>query len=339
MSRALWLSVALLLVIPPLLGGWTVLTSTAFLIEFLSGERWRALTAMTQSPVIRPLQAPAGDRSLAADLYVSPSLRRPSGLVLVHGITYEGKADPHLRAAARLLARAGWAVAVPTVDGLTVLRLRPDDADRVAAAAHALHDAGYRPVAILGISLGAAPALAAAGWSDVSDIVSAVLALGGYASARELLRYTLTGAYAFDGMVGHRPVDEDGITRFASANRELLDGGGGALVANRDPEQVDRLIAALPEDTRRLLDALSPERALDRLRAPLYLIHGRDDPTVPFTESLRLERAARAAGRPVRAVIVGAVTHVDPEDGATVGELVRSWAAFYAFRVTSARGR
>jgi dipeptidyl aminopeptidase/acylaminoacyl peptidase len=262
---------------------------------------------------------------------------RPSGLVLVHGITPQGKDDPQLRTAAALLARAGWAVSVPTIDGLTALRLRPDDAGAVAGATRALFAQGYRPVAMLGISLGAAPTLSAAGEPELAAALSAVLTLGGYASSRELLRYTLTGAYAFGDARGRRPVDENGIARFARANVDLVERGSRSLVANRDPDKVDHLIDALPEDTRRLLDALSPEVDLPRIRVPLFLMHGRGDLTVPFTESLRLDRRARAAGRPVRTVIVGALGHVEPGTRATVSELVASWAAFYAFRVTATR--
>jgi len=91
----------------------------------------------------------------------------------------------------------------------------------------------------------------------------------------------------------------------------------------------------LPPTTRRLLDDLSPESRLGRVRAPLFLVHGRQDPAVPFTESLRLAEAARAAGRPVRATIVGAVGHVDPEERAGWVDLLRLWATFYSFRVTA----
>ena len=168
------------------------------------------------------------------------------------------------------------------------------------APRRALHAQGYRPVALLGISLGAAPTLSAAGEPELAPALSAVLALGGYASSRELLRYTLTGAYAFGATRGRRPVDEDGIARFARANAELLEGGGRALVDNRDPDKVDQLIDLLPEDTRRLLDALSPEIDLPRIRVPLFLIHGRGDRTVPFTETSRLD-SARADGGPAGA--------------------------------------
>ena len=248
---------------------------------------------MTQAPVVRLIDGPAGDPPLAADLYVSPSLLRPSGLVLVHGITPQGKADPQLRTAAELLARAGWAVAVPTIDGLTALRLRPDDAGPVTGATRALYAQGYRPVAMLGISLGAAPTLSAAGEPELAPALSAVLTLGGYASSRELLRYTLTGAYAFGDARGRRPVDEDGIARFARANADLVERGSRSLVDNRDPDKVDHLIDALPEDTRRLLDALSPEAGPAPDPSPA-ISHSR---TRRSDSPVHGELAARSAGQ------------------------------------------
>lgn len=326
MTTAARLLLALLLAVPTLTTAWAQVRTTAFLIEFLNGpEHRRPLSAITPEPARRAL----GPR---IDLYASPALRRPPGLVLVHGLSPEGKDDPRLRQAARLLARAGWAVAVPTVDGLTVLRLRPEDAGAVVAAVRALRAAGYRP-AVLGVSLGAGPALLAAADPSVAAHVTAVLALGGYASATELLRFTLTGAYAFGTESGRGTVYEDAITQFARANAELVHEAGRRLVDNRDPTAFDRLAAGLPSSTRTLLDALSPDRVIGALRAPLFLIHGRSDPAVPFTESQRLAAAARAAGRPVRLAIVGAVAHVEAgRRAAGLADLARLWAVFYAFR-------
>ena len=328
MTIAARLVLAVLLALPALTTAWTQAGTGAFLAEFLGGGRWRPLSAMTQEPMRRALGP-------GLDLYASPALRRPPGLVLVHGLSPEGKEDPRLQEAARLLARAGWAVAVPTVEGLTVLRLRPDDSGAVSAAISALHAAGYR-ASLLGVSLGAGPALLAAADASVADGVVAILALGGYASATELLRFTLTGAYAFESETGRAPVHEEAIAQFARANRELVDAAGRRLVDSRDPAAFDRLAAELPPPTRALLDALSPGRIVGGLRAPLFLIHGRQDPAVPFTESRRLAAAARAAGRPVRVAIVGAVSHVEAGSRAAgLADLARLWAALYAFRRAS----
>jgi pimeloyl-ACP methyl ester carboxylesterase len=330
------LALAALLSLPFFAAAATLVLTTSFLVEFLGQERWRPLSALTREPTARALPAATGTRPVPLDVYSRAALRRPPGLVLVHGLSAEGKDDPRLRDASRLLARAGWAVAVPTVEGLVVLRLRPEDAAAVTASVEALHAAGYPRVALLGISLGAGPALLAAADPSLAPRLSAVLALGGYASAVELLRYTLTGAYAFGDVAGRAAgVLEPAIAQFARANTELLDEAGRRLVDNRDPAAVDERIRALPRSTRDLLDALSPGPRLGSLRAPLFLIHGRQDPAVPFTESLRLDAAARAAGRPVRTAIVGAVGHVEADTRAGLADLLRLWATFYAFRRTA----
>jgi fermentation-respiration switch protein FrsA (DUF1100 family) len=149
----------------------------------------------------------------------------------------------------------------------------------------------------------------------------------------ELLRYTLTGGYAFGDVAGRAAaVLEPAIAQFARANPELLDEAGRRLMDNRDPAAVDERVRALPRSTRDLLEALSPGPTIGRLRAPLFLIHGRQDPAVPFTESLRLDAAARAAGRPVRTAIVGAIGHVEADLRAGLADLLRLWTTFYAFR-------
>lgn len=322
---------SLALVAPAVGAGLGLATSAAFLAEFLSGGRWRPLSAATVAPGVRALAlAP-----VAVDVYAPGGAGLAPGLVLAHGLSARGKDEPPLVEAARLLARTGWAVAVPTVPGLTVLRLRPDDSTAVTAAARALADAGHRPVSILAISVGAGPALLAATDPALAPSLAAVLVLGGYGSARELLRFTLTGAYGFGAEAGRRAPDPEAIALFTRANAELVDAAGQRLVDNRNPAAVDGLLAALPAGTQRLLDELSPERRLSGLAAPLFLVHGRDDPAVPYTESLRLLTAARAADRTARAAIVGGVGHVAADRRGGVADLARLAAAFHAFRKTA----
>ena len=305
-----------------------------FVAEFLSEGRWRPLSAVTEAPFRRPLGTSDGARAIEADLYATgaPSFR--PGLVLVHGLAAAGKDDPRVREAAGLLARAGWAVAVPSVDGLMRLRLRPEDAGAVRAAVLALRDQGSRPIALLAVSVGAGPALAAAADPRIAREISAVMTLGGYGSARALLRFTLTGAEDHTG-AGRAP-DEAAIAAFIAANPELMDDAGRRLVANRDPAAVDALLAALPLASQRLLDALSPELRLPELRAPLFLVHGHDDPAVPARESARLAAAATRVGKTPHVVVVSAVGHVAPGAGSRLADLGRLAAIFYAFAVTSA---
>jgi fermentation-respiration switch protein FrsA (DUF1100 family) len=103
-----------------------------------------------------------------------------------------------------------------------------------------------------------------------------------------------------------------------------------ALLENRDPARVDALIAALPEPTRALLDAVSPVRVVARLRPRLLLVHGRDDPAVPDTESRRL--AAAADPRRTRLVLVDLVAHIEGRTAAwrQARDVLKVWSAAYA---------
>jgi pimeloyl-ACP methyl ester carboxylesterase len=320
-------ALALLLVAPLLLrAGWTSVLSAAFLLEFLSAGRVPALTAITPEPARAPLPVPG----VAADLYrgaecaasVVGDLAATSGgsagpprhdhreapggwpgracsLVLVHGLAPAGKDDPRLTRAARLLARTGAAVAVPTVPGLTRLRLGVDDVEAVVATIASMP----APVRVVGISVGAGPALLAAADPRVRERVTVVLSLGGYASARELARFYVTA-------------HPDLARRFADANPDLMDATARQALATGNLEP-------LSPELRRRLDALSPARVVGQLRARLLIVHGRDDPAVPFTESLRLAEAARALGPHV--VIVGAIGHVEAGARQRLRDLLALW--------------
>jgi pimeloyl-ACP methyl ester carboxylesterase len=261
----------------------------------------------------------------AVDRYVPAGLAGGAPLVLVHGFAPEGKDDPRVRDAAALLARSGFEVAVPTIPGLTRGRLRADDVAPVVTTLAAL----ARPAVVVGVSVGAGPALLAAADPRVHDTVRVVVSLGGYASAREVLRFWLTGVYAYDGVRGRVVHDPELVRSFVAANADLLEPAARAELMSADADRAARFLAALPPALERYLDELSPLRVVRDIRARLFLIHGRSDRAVPYTETLRL-----AAARPERTtpVVVGVVEHVE---GATAGwrqvrDFLALWAVMYA---------
>jgi hypothetical protein len=159
---------------------------------------------------------------------------------------------------------------------------------------------------MIAVSVGSGPALLAAADPRVRDRVSVVLSLGGYASALEVLRFFVTGDYAWDGIRGHVSHPPDVVRAFVEANADLLD--PAARDALGDPARAAAALAHPPPAVAELLDRLSPERVVNQIRARLVLVHGVDDPAVPYTESLRL-----AAARPERTklVLVHLVGHVE----------------------------
>lgn len=57
------------------------------------------------------------------------------------------------------------------------------------------------------------------------------------------------------------------------------------------------------------LDDISPDMHVDKVTAPLLLIHGRDDTVVPFAQSLRMQSAMQKAGKPVEMFELPAEDH------------------------------
>jgi pimeloyl-ACP methyl ester carboxylesterase len=250
--------------------------------------------------------------------------------VLVHGFSPGGKDDPRVREAAALLARTGFDVAVPTIPGLTRGQLGWEDVEPVIAtvAAHAAS------TIVVGVSVGAGPALLAAADPRVRERVSAVLTLGGYASASEVVRFWLTGAYEYEGIRGRVHHDPEVVRMFVRANADRLDASSRTTLGAADRESAARFLAAPPPDLQRYLDSLSPLRVAREIRARLVLVHGRADRAVPYTESLRL-----AAARPERTtlVLVGVVEHVG--GGTSSGwqgasDFLALWRVMYALRAT-----
>jgi pimeloyl-ACP methyl ester carboxylesterase len=280
-----------------------LVVAAAFLVEFLSGALYRPLSALTGAP----RRVPRAVAGAAVDRWVG---RGGTPLVLVHGYAPAGKDEPRVQEAAALLARAGFDVAVPTIPGLTSGRLRPDDVRPVVATLAARPG----PTALVAVSVGAGPALLAAADPAVRDRVRVVLSLGGYASAPALLRFFLTGEYAFAGVHGRIVHDPAVVRSFVEANADLLDTSAQAALA--DPARAAAVLASPPPPVADLLARISPERVVGEVRARLVLVHGVDDRAVPYTESLRL-----AAARPAdtRVVLVHLVDHVE-------GTRIRAWS-------------
>jgi pimeloyl-ACP methyl ester carboxylesterase len=302
---------------------WAAVLTLAFLVEFVGSGGSRALGLLTDAPLRSTLELPG---AAAADRYLGVRVARRERVVGVKVFAPLGMYHPRVRRAAELLARLGFDVAVPTIPGLTAARLRPADVEPVVSALAVRPG----PAVVVGVSLGAGPALLAAADSRVRDRVAVVLALGGYASASELVRYFLTGRYGFGDIEGRAVHDPAAVQTFIDANADLLDARVRRALAAEDTAALEALLASPPAPLGTVLDALSPLGVVGELRGRLVLVHGRADPAVPFTESLRLA-AARPDGTTV--VLVGLLDHVAASPAARwwarLRDLAAMWAALY----------
>ncbi len=236
-------------------------------------------------------------------------------VVVVHGLTPDGKDDPRLQDFARALAWSGFDVYVPHVSALAEFRFDP----RVVPQMRRLFQEveGRCPAwALVGISVGAGPALRALGSEPAWPRLRAVATVGAYADACRLMAV---------GLVGERLYGWD-TASVRLALRQALEGWGRAhgwseetirrqverLLACQSVEEVDAWCRQAPPDFQAALRELSPVAHVARpWDVPTWVLHSPADPAIPIEESRRLARAL--ASPTVRFVEVPVLTHVEAD--------------------------
>ncbi len=280
------------------------------------------------------------------DLY-APGGKTRAAMVLVPGAAVLGRDEPRLKALARTFARAGFMVLVPELPEVRRLALSRADADRVASALRYLHKSlPAEPLGVAAVSYAVAPAVIAALQDDLLGKVAFVVGIGGYRDAEAAIRFVTTGTFRPLGEAREFQMKPNNYGRwaFVLANAGRLDdrndgtllqaiaqarfrdpaadvaplaaklGPQGravlALVENRDPDAVTRLMGGLPESLRHEIDGLNLALYdLSKLKGDLILVHGRGDPLVPYSESQAL--AAAASNAHVSLFLIDDLGHVD----------------------------
>lgn len=319
--------------------------AAALLTDIAAGEGPSALKQTTPQPgrVALVYGKHVGE---TGDLYQGTAVPR-GAVVVVPGLTQYGKDDPRLVAFAQSLARAQFVVLVPDVPDLRALKISAADSAYIADAIDALEQrfdpAGRRSIGLVTISYAAGPALLAVAQTPAGQHVGFVVAIGGYYDITAAIAFVTTGYYRlpdaewryetpndFGKWVFLRsnadrvsdPADRSRLHEIAKqrldnlkASIDDLVAGLGpegravyALIANRDPQQVPALIARLPPAIRNDLVRLDlKQQNLNAIHGPIFLIHGRDDTTIPYAQS---EALAAALGSRAHLYLIDHFAHI-----------------------------
>ena len=260
----------------------------------------RPLTWFTADPTT---EASAWGGSGGRGLLTRPALQAGEtapAVVLVLGADPAPPDDPRVERLVDALARLGFAVLLPLSAELEAKRVTAVEVERLVEAFLALErDPGVVPgrIAFVGLSAGGSLAIVAASDARIAERVWFVQAFGPYFDAASLAASTLAGGYrAPDGQlrawaperVTREVVDETLLVTLPAAEREALLGA--------DLDEAEALLAELAPERRDAIRAVSPRYAVEGLRAPLYLLHDRDDRFVPWTESEALAAAVPGEG-------------------------------------------
>ena len=307
-----------------------------------------------------------------ADLYRGVASPR-GVVVVVPGLTSAGKDDVRVVAFAKSLARAQFLVLVPDIANTRSLKVSAADGafigDAIDELARRFGGGAERSVGLVAISYAVGPALLAASQTPTGRHVRFIVAIGGYYDIDTAIGFVATGYYrAPDGSWQHAtpnewgkwvfvrsnadrvadPADRDRLRRIAE--RRLADPRAGIsdltarlgpdgravydLVSNGDPARAPVLIGRLPAAIRDELRRLDLKgRDFRAIAGPVFLIHGRDDAIIPFSESVKL---AEALGPRADLTILDHFAHVDAGDIGFADGL-RLWGA--AIRILEQRDR
>ena len=219
------------------------------------------------------------------------------------------------------------------------------------------------PVGIAAVSYAVGPAVMAAATPDAGPKVRFVAAVGGYYDLEAVITFFTAGVFrrtpedpwqtatpnAYGKWVFLRsnsdfislPRDRRLLLEIAERKLRDLDAEISdlaadlspegravyALLENRDPAEVSRLIDGLPLRVRAEIEALDLKNLdLDRVSARILLVHGRDDRIIPYSESLALAEAAGEAQAEL--FLVDNLAHVDLGPGGLDDQLTL-WRVVY----------
>jgi len=313
------------------------------LLQRLSGEHG----AQPAPLVERELFVPGRSGPIRARLYHLAGGDRRPGLVVAHGVHYQGIDERRLVPFARELARAGRVVLTPELSELADYRITRHGVDVISDAVRWLANeralVSSERVGLLGFSFAGGLGLVAAGQTELAGKLEFATSVGGHHDLSRVLSFLLSDKVATPRGLEARKAHEYGLVVLLygeldhfveEPDRETLRDAlrlwlhedrrrALARASQRTTAsgerlflllQQGRLLEVAPELERRLerrrdeLAALSPRGKLRDVGVPVYLLHGSADSVIPPSET---EWAGlELEGAPHRALVSPLLEHV-----------------------------
>lgn len=257
------------------------------------------------------------------DLYL-PAAEGRHGAVILYTGAFGLRSDPSFIQAAEGLARTGAVVMVPESVALRNGEILPVEVDALRAELAYLRgrpEVDPNRIGIIAFSAGGSLVLLAAEDEVARDQIAFLNIFGSYYDARELL--LAVASHEVDADTGRRPWHPSDVSVYTFAKQviqSLPDDDDRDILTRtyleRQPEALDELdrlspdgrlvrelferpsreraaaiLDALPQVSRDRLAAISPSKGIGRLKAKLYVMHGREDRHIPVTHARELAAA------------------------------------------------
>lgn len=342
---------------------------TAFLVPAVISASQSAPLNLLEEPALHIQKTvPSRGGTVNLDIYEPatpvPLLSRAlEGIIIIPGVG-DNRKVPQLISLSLALAHVGIVVEIITTPTLIHDDISAVDSDAVVQAFNFLSHwpgVGADRIGIGGFSGGGTLICLAAADTRIRDHISFIVLFGAYFNAETVLRAYGQRAIIVDGqLVPWHPVQyplqvladviADGLPpQDGSLLVSAFVPGGKPLTSNKlaqmsppaiaayhllegdEPHRVHENIAALSPNLHALLNTLSPASVINKIHAPIYLLHSRDDTSLPITESQEFATALARIHHPYDFVQFGIFQHVQVEAGHSLAQILGD--ALSLFRV------
>ncbi len=330
------------------------LRAMSLLTRFSDGQAQEFSTRFARHPfaqVLTTVQTPQGP--LKFRLYIPQDVSDPPAIVVLHGIHNLGLEEPRLGRFASAAAGAGLLVMAPELTDLTDYRVTPKTIDTIGAATNFLSARVGRKVGVIGLSFAGGLALLTASKPEYAGNIGFVVAVGAHDDMGRVARFFAANVVERpDGSTAPLDAHEYGVLVLAYTHL-------GDFFAERDiPAARDALRLWLwekPEDSLRAartasaagqaefdlivhhreklqqqllneiekykdeMAAVSPHHNLDKLKVPVFILHGTGDNVIPASESEWLAKDV-PPGALKKVLLSPALIHVHLEDKVTLSQ-------------------
>ncbi len=302
------------------------------------------------------------------DLYLPDGSQADNGdarypaVVLFFGVIPAGRDDPRILDLSNALARSGMVVLIPWSEVMTTSRRMDfEGADLLVGAfafleSHPTVDADR--IGISGFCVGASFAALAAEDARIRDRVAYANLFGGYYDIRDLMVSVASNTRSYGGTVEPWQPRDDTREVFTvhliedlpnAEERDLLarvflDGGPAdeidpaalsphagvvhRLLSGVTRDEADALFDLLPVEFLEDLERLSPNTLIGDLKAPVLIMHDREDTAIPSPESRRMAQALAGRGE-VYYTEFSLFQHLDPTAQLPLPSMVKELWKFY----------
>ncbi len=269
----------------------------------------------------------------------------------------DNRAVPQLVNLSQSFAREGIVVVSVGTPALFNYQVSARDGEAVVRAFELMeHWPGVDPhhIGIITFSVGDELACVGAADPGIRDHVAFLGMLGGYFDVTSLLRIMGRRAQDVDGQTQPwHPISTDLYTLASTVSSLLsptenkllqkafplnniappltmqqqaqLSPGTAAfyhLLEGDEPGSVDRNLSALSPQMKALLVQLSPMSVIDQIRAPIHLLHDRNDQSIPFTQAQEFAVALARLHHPYDFAAYGIFSHVQVRSNPDMAQLL-----------------